>query len=134
MIIGNQVSADGGARRKTLRKSHIVNEEERMGIISFLNNYILNNVPDNEPFTSTSLFPEIPLSIQKTPLLRIYNICNSKEDVAEKEKLPLFKKHLGMLIREALYLSEYNYYERFEGSNKSYKRTKIDVTLLTKKK
>lgn len=129
MIVGTLVSADGGQRRKNLRKTHIISETERLEIVKFIDDYVIQNVPDNTWFSGSSLFPAIPTSITGTPLVKLYNICHSKSSMTERQQIIEFKKHLGMILREALSLSSFNYYEQFDGSTKVYKRTtNIDIT------
>ena len=120
MIIGRTQSADGGFRRITIRHTHIVDDESRKQILSYIQDKIYDFCVEGEWIGSSDMYPNLPHDIIGTPLQIVYDNCRVKfKDNPDSLKINL-SKYVGMLVREAVYYSKEEYYEQMMGSVRKY--------------
>lgn len=121
MIIGKEKSSDGGERRKNIRHIRLVDDSTRLSLVSFLQTIILTNYSKDEWFSSKTIFNNIPDDLINTPLYMIYEIIQARYD-DERSIRTTTMKYLGMLVREAVYYSETEFFECIEGDVRTFRR------------
>lgn len=128
MIIGRTQSADGGFRRIPIRHTQIVDSETRQSLITYLKEVVYQKCKDAEWVGSSDLFPNIPEDLMDTPLKVLCDICNERfKDSPETIRINI-SKYLGMLVREAVYYSEVQYFEQMIGSVRKYSLTSKNLS------
>lgn len=120
MIKGRTQSADGGFRRIPIRHTQIVDPETKQIIIAFLKNAVYQKCEVSEWVGASDLFPNIPEDLLNTPLQPLCDICDERFKESPNTIRINISKYLGMLVREAVYYSEVNYYEQMIGSVRKY--------------
>lgn len=120
MIIGRTQSADGGFRRIPIRHTQIVDKETRQIFINYLNEYMYQKCVNSEWVGTRDLFPKIPEDLMNTPLKLLCDICTEKFKDNPKSIRINICKYLGMLLREAVYYDEEEYYEQMIGPVRKY--------------
>lgn len=120
MIIGRTQSADGGFRRIPIRHTQIVDNETRQILITYLKEAVYQKCKQSEWVGASDLFPAIPEDLMGTPLKIICDICSERFKENPKTIRINISKYLGMLVREAVYYSEFKYYEQMIGSARKY--------------
>lgn len=120
MIIGRTQSADGGFRRIPIRHTQIVDKDTRQVLIDYLQDIIYQKCKSMDWVGASDLFPDIPKDLMNTPLKIIYEICKEKFKETPNTIRINISKYLGMLVREAVYYSETEYYEQMIGSVRKY--------------
>lgn len=120
MIVGRTESADGGLRRRPIRHTQIVDETTRADMVNYLNPIIYQKSLECEWIGCKDIFPNLPEDIIGTPLEILYIICSKKFANNPKSILINLSKYLGMVLREAVYSSEVQYFERMIGPVRKY--------------
>ncbi len=120
MIIGRTQSADGGFRRIPIRHTQIVDPETRQCLITYLMEVVYQKCKDAEWVGSSDLFSNIPEDLMDTPLKILCDICNERFKDSPKTIRINISKYLGMLVREAVYYSDVQYFEQMIGSVRKY--------------
>lgn len=121
MIIGKTHSADGGYRRIPIRRTHIVGEQERQIIMSYLEDKLLEVCTGDSYLGLMDLFPNIIENIKGTPLEILEKICIDKFGSAPKSLKVNLSKYAGMLLRETVYESRTDFFEQMVGSVRKYR-------------
>lgn len=120
MIIGRTQSADGGFRRIPIRHTQIVDQQTKQIILFFLKEAIYQKCKVSDWVGASDLFPNIPEDLKDTPLEKLYKICSERfKDNPNSVRINT-SKYLGMLVREAVYYSDIQYYEQMIGSVRKY--------------
>lgn len=120
MIIGRTQSADGGFRRIPIRHTQIVDDKTRLSLVDYLKEIVYKKCLETGWVGCRDVFPNLPEDIMGTPLQIIYDICCEKfKDQPDIINANL-AKYLGMLIREAVYYSDVEYFELMTGSIRTY--------------
>lgn len=122
MIVGKEKSSDGGERRKKLRRIRLVDDDTRMLLVSYIQDVILKRYKKEEKFSSNTLFTKIPDDLINTPLRVLCEIIKNKYPDDERAVKSNTMKYLGMLVREAVYCSEVEFYESIESDIRTFKR------------
>lgn len=134
MIIGRTQSADGGFRRIPVRHAQIVDQETRKIIITYLKDVIYQKCGNAEWVGSSDLFPNIPEDLMNTPLKVLCDICRERfRDNPNSIRINI-SKYLGMLVREAVYYSEVQYFEQMMGSVRKYSLKSKNLSEMNYKK
>lgn len=120
MIIGRTQSADGGFRRIPIRHTQIVDQQTKKIIIFYLKEAIYQKCKSFEWVGASDLFPNIPEDLKNTPLEKLYEICSERFKENPNSVRINTSKYLGMLVREAVYYSDVQYYEQMIGSVRKY--------------
>ena len=134
MIIGRTQSADGGFRRIPVRHTQIVDQETRKNIINYLKDVVYQKCENAEWVGASDLFPNIPEDLMNTPLKVLCDICSERfRDNPNSIRINI-SKYLGMLVREAVYYSEVQYFEQMMGSVRKYSLKSKNLSEINYKK
>lgn len=120
MIIGFTQSADGCFRRIPIRHTHIVDENTRLELVSYLKERVYQKCLELDWVGCKDIFPNLPDDVKDTPLKIIYEICCEKFADTPNSLVVNLAKYLGLLIREAVYYSEVEYFEQMPGTIRTY--------------
>lgn len=120
MIIGRTQSADGGFRRIPVRHTQIVNQETREKLTTYLKEVVYQKCKKADWVGASDIFPNIPEDLNNTPLEILCDICNERFKYNPNTIRINISKYLGMLLREAVYYSENEYFEKIIGSARKY--------------